>query len=137
LVVQQFVTSKGESQPFPPFIILECDVLVQIIEKMKDAGSAEFIELKVYRSSADPNLIVGIWQHSESVPIEPKGAIRISQNAPGGAIEVEFKRAVDCACRCGVPFVWINDTNALFPAGKRPEFRIVPLGSAQCGETAT
>jgi hypothetical protein len=100
--------------------------LVQIIESTQDAGSGQFVELRVYRSSVDHNKIVGVWQHSQSVPIAPKGAMAIAQNVPGGAIDMEFARLVDHAHRCGVPFVWVNDPDALFPPNERPEWRITP-----------
>jgi hypothetical protein len=94
--------------------------LFQIIESAQHAGSGQFIELGVYRSSVDHNKIVGVWQHSRSLPIAPKGAIAIAQNVLGGGIDMEFARVVDHAHRCGVPFVWVNDPDALFPASSAP-----------------
>jgi hypothetical protein len=100
--------------------------VVQIIEAKEDAGAQPYIELRVYRSPMDPNRVLGEWQYAESVPIQPKGAIAISQSKLGTPIVIEFQRVVSEAHRCNVPFVWVNDPEGLFPPPDRPTFQVVP-----------
>ena len=45
-------------------------------------------------------------------------------NEPGGywgsdAVALEFRHAVDCADQHGIPFVWVNDPDELFPYYER------------------
>ena len=40
--------------------------MVQVIDRMEDAGGAECIKFRVYRSPRDPNRILANWQHGVS-----------------------------------------------------------------------
>jgi hypothetical protein len=42
------------------------------------------------------------------------------QNVLETPAEVEFLRVVAYADAAGVPFIWVNDLNGLFPPSKRP-----------------
>ena len=37
-------------------------LVVAVIEEKEGAGAAQYIEFKVYRSSTDPDLILGSWR---------------------------------------------------------------------------
>jgi hypothetical protein len=98
--------------------------VIQVIERKEDAGTDPCIELSVYRSPANPDRILGQWQHSESMQGGDKGLIAINQSQLGTPIEIEFQRALDCGHRCGVPFLWVNDPQGLYPPSERPLFGI-------------
>ena len=87
--------------------------MVAVIEGKEEAGDARYIELKVYRSEADPNLIVGSWRfaHGESTLVD--------QSRPNTPVGTEVRHALDCADQHGIPFVWVNDPDELFPPWKR------------------
>jgi hypothetical protein len=87
--------------------------VVAVIEGREEAGSARFIEFTVHRSPADPNRIVASWRlaHGESSLID--------QSRTDAPIELEFRQAVDCADQHGIPFVWVNDPEGLFPPWQR------------------
>ncbi|MBV8738393.1 MAG: hypothetical protein JO007_14270 [Alphaproteobacteria bacterium] len=82
--------------------------MVAVIDELTEAGAAPYIEFKVHRSPDDPDLVLGSWRfaHGERV---------IDQNKPGTSITMEFRFAVDCADQHGIPFVWVNDPEELFP----------------------
>jgi hypothetical protein len=44
----------------------------------------------------------------------------IDQSKLGNTIEADFRFAVDCADQHGIPFVWVNDPDELFPPWIRP-----------------
>ena len=83
--------------------------MVAVIEEQESAGGAQYIEFKVYRSPADPNSILGSWRfvHGSSTLID--------QSRPGAPIGLEFRQVLDCADQNGIPFVWVNDPEELFP----------------------
>jgi hypothetical protein len=85
---------------------------VQVIDRLEGAGVIRF---RVHRSSRDPNLILGSWQHA----VDENGMASIGQNQLGGSVEVEYQRVRHEAAECGVPFVWVDDPNGLFPLAKR------------------
>ncbi len=85
--------------------------MVVVIEERESAGAARYIEFKVYRSPADPNRILGSWRFATG---EPSGIV-IDQSRPETTVEVEFRHVVDCADQHGIPFVWVNDPDELFP----------------------
>lgn len=87
--------------------------MVAVIEGQEEAGGAHFIEFRVQRSSADPNRIVGSWRlaHGELSLID--------QSRTDAPIGLEFRQAVDCADQHGIPFVWVNDPEGLFPPWDR------------------
>ena len=94
--------------------------MVQVIDTAKDAGDAECIRFKVRRSRRDPNLILGSWQHAVD---EPGRMGSIGQSAPGVlgvSVEIEFQCALSWVAQYGVPFLWVDDPDELFPPDKRP-----------------
>jgi hypothetical protein len=88
--------------------------VVAVIEGKEEAGGAKYIEFKVYRSPTDPDHILGSWRfvHGESTLVD--------QSKPGTSITMEFRHALDCADQHGIPFVWVNDPDELFPPWDRP-----------------
>ena len=85
--------------------------MVAVIEEKNYAGTAQHIEFKVYRSPTDANRIVGSWRFAGPAPAE----IVIDESRLGTPIEIEFGRVLDCADQHGIPFVWVNDPDELFP----------------------
>jgi hypothetical protein len=88
-------------------------VVVAVIEGKEEAGGARYIEFRVYRSPTDPDLALAGWRY-------PETGAATDESKPGNAIEAEFRFAVDCADQHGVPFVWVNDPEELFPPWTRP-----------------
>jgi hypothetical protein len=88
--------------------------VVAVIEGKEEAGGVRYIEFKVYRSSTDLNRILGSWRfaHGESTLID--------QSKLGTSVETEFRCVVDCADQHGIPFVWVDDPDELFPPWTRP-----------------
>ena len=84
--------------------------MVAVIEEKEGAGSAQYIEFKVYRSSSDPDLILGSWRLAAGSPVETV----IAESRPGISVDVEFRYILDCADQHGIPFVWVNDPDELF-----------------------
>ena len=82
----------------------------------KRADCAECFKLRVRRSSRDPNLILGDWQHAA----DEHGMASIGQSQLGGSVDLEYKRAYNEAIEYGVLFLWVDDPNGLFPPAKRP-----------------
>ena len=87
--------------------------MVAVIEGKEEAAGARYIEFKVRPSPNDPSLAVATWRFPES------GAA-IDQSKPGNSIDKEFRLAVDCADQHGIPFVWVDDPDELFPPWIRP-----------------
>ena len=87
--------------------------MVAVIEGKEEAGGARHIEFKVHRSETDPNLILGSWRiaHGNS-PL-------IDQSKPDTPVSLEFRHVLDCADQLGLPFVWVNDPDELFPPWDR------------------
>ena len=83
--------------------------MVAVIEAKEEAGGARYIEFKVHRSSADPRRVLGTWRlaHGESTPVD--------QSRHDAAAADEFRFVLDCADQHGIPFVWVNDPDELFP----------------------
>jgi hypothetical protein len=99
--------------------------MVQVIENKEDAGAEECIEFPVYRSKVNPDLVLGGWQHAESVPNGQRGIIAVASEKLGTPVDLEFQRVITYAHQHGIPFVWVNDPDGLFPASDRPEFQVV------------
>ena len=90
--------------------------MVQIIEDETKAGGVENrIEFGVWRTPTGD--IRGRWQDARE---EPGRLASIIGSEPFTPIEDEFRRVVDWARACGVPFVWVNDPKGLFPPSARP-----------------
>jgi hypothetical protein len=89
--------------------------VVAVIEGKEEAGGARYIEFKVCQSPTDPDRIVGSWRY----PASAAGGIVIGENRLDTTIETEFRQVVDCADQQGIPFVWVNDPDELFPPYKR------------------
>jgi hypothetical protein len=87
--------------------------VVAVIEGKEEAAGARYIEFKVYRSPTEPDRALGSWRFPES------GSV-IDQSKLGNTIEADFRFAVDCADQHGIPFVWVNDPDELFPPWTRP-----------------
>ena len=68
---------------------------------------------------------LGSWQHAGE-PAGPKGPAPIDGNLLGTPVEIEFERVVKIAHQDGVPFVWVDDPNGLFPPSARPSFSCAP-----------
>ncbi len=83
--------------------------MVAVIEGKEEAGGARYIEFKVCRSPTDPNRILGSWRfvHGELTLVDQS-----KLDAPAG---MEFRHVLDCADQHGIPFVWVNDPDELFP----------------------
>ena len=88
--------------------------MVQVINKLEDAAGAEYIQSRVYRSS---NNLRGGSQHAVD---EPGRMASIGQTQLGTPVELEFRRAFNEAVQYGVPFLWVDDPDGLFPPAKRP-----------------
>jgi hypothetical protein len=87
--------------------------VVAVIEGKEEAFGARYIEFKVHRSETDPSLILGSWRlaHGSSTLID--------QSKPDSPVATEFRLVVDCADQHGIPFVWVNDPDELFPPWER------------------
>jgi hypothetical protein len=88
--------------------------LVAIIEGKEEADGTRYIEFTVHRSETDPSLILGSWRfaHGESGLID--------QSKLDSPVRTEFRHVLDCADQHGIPFVWVNDPDELFPPWERP-----------------
>lgn len=86
--------------------------MVAVIEGKEEAGGAQYIEFTVHRSPDDPNRVLGSWRFAH-------GDRTIDHSKPGTLIVMEFHFAVDCADQHGIPFVWVNDPEELFPPWER------------------
>ena len=87
--------------------------MVAIIDERDEAGGSRHIEFEVSRSPTDPDRAVASWRF-------PDDGTAIGQSRPGITIEADFRFAVDCADQNGIPFVWVNDPEQLFPPWIRP-----------------
>ena len=96
-----------------------------IIENEQAAGGAKCIRFHVYPSPRRPGVILGSWQHAGE-PVGPKGPAPIDHSQLGTSVDIEFQRAVTVAHQGGVPFVWVDDPNGLFPPSARPSFSCAP-----------
>jgi len=88
-------------------------VVAIIDDKGEAAAGARYIEFKVHQSPANPDRAVASWRF-------PDSGMAIEQSEPGNSLEMEFRLAVDCADQHGIPFVWVNDPDQLFPPWIRP-----------------
>jgi hypothetical protein len=86
-------------------------MMVAVIEAEEEAGGARCLEFKVQRSPTDPGRVLGCWRlaHGELV----------DRNRDEAAAAAEFRLALDCADENGIPFVWVNDPESLFPPWER------------------
>jgi hypothetical protein len=89
--------------------------VVAVIEEVEYAGTAQYIEFKVCPSPTDPDVILGSWRFTSG---GPNGTV-IDENKPGATAGTEFRHVVDCADLHGIPFVWVNDPEELFPPYSR------------------
>jgi len=94
--------------------------MVQVIEKMEDAGGAEFIKFRVYRSPRDPNRVLASWLHA----VDEHGMGSIGQSQLGTLVDIEYQRVLYEAAQYGVPFVWVDDPEGLFRPAKRPHVAV-------------
>jgi hypothetical protein len=86
--------------------------VVAVIDERDECGDARCIEFRVHRSSTDPALVLGSWRF-------PSTGSAVDQSRLGTSVTMEFRCAVDCADQHGIPFVWVNDPDGLFPPWAR------------------
>lgn len=86
--------------------------MVLVIDEKTEAGTAPYIEFTVHRSPDNPDLVLGSWRFAHGDRV-------IDQSKPGTPLAMEFRFAVDCADQHGIPFVWVNDPEELFPPWER------------------
>jgi hypothetical protein len=91
--------------------------MVQVIDRMEDAGAAECIKFRVYRSPVNPERILASWQHAD-------GMASIATSKLGVSVEIEFQRAFNEAAQYGVPFLLVDDPKGLFPPAERPQIPV-------------
>ena len=91
--------------------------MVAVIEGKEEAGGARFIEFRVSPSPDDPNRPVASWRF-------PDRGVAIAESKSSNTIEMELRFAVDCADQHGIPFVWVNDPEELFPPWTRPRISL-------------
>ncbi len=85
--------------------------MVAVIEDESEAGSSRYLEFRVCRSPTDPDRILGIWRLGGGGQVDKT----IDENRPDSPVRVEFRYVVDSADQHGIPFVWVNDPDELFP----------------------
>jgi len=87
--------------------------VVAVIESKEEAGGARYLEFAVHRSPTDPERVLGGWRlvHGDSTLVD--------QSRCDAAVLTEFRLALDCADQNGIPFVWVNDPDELFPPWAR------------------
>ncbi|MGH7045434.1 MAG: hypothetical protein ACREE2_03480 [Stellaceae bacterium] len=83
--------------------------MAAVIEGREEAGGAILIEFEVSRSPTDPNRIVGRWRFAHG------RSSLVDESRPDTGVLAEFRHAVECADQNGIPFVWVNDPDELFP----------------------
>jgi hypothetical protein len=91
--------------------------MVQVIERLEEAGGADYIKFRVYRSHRG---IRANWQCGQS----EHGMGSIGTSLLGLDVETDFKRAYNDAVQYGVPFLWVDDPEGLFPPAKRPQIPV-------------
>jgi hypothetical protein len=87
--------------------------MVAVIEAEEEAGGARYLEFKVQRSASDPARVLGCWRLAHG------GSSLVDESRAEGAAADEFRLALDCADQNGIPFVWVNDPDSLFPPWER------------------
>jgi hypothetical protein len=90
--------------------------MVAVIEDKAEAGGALLIEFRVHRSEAAPERIAGSWR------LAGADGAAIDESRPDSPIAIELRLALDCADQHGIPFVWVNDPDELFPYYERLQF---------------
>jgi hypothetical protein len=98
--------------------------MVQVIERLEDAGGAESkcIRFRVYRSPREHNRVLANWQNG----VSEHGMASIGTSQLGVPVEIEFQRAFNEAAQYGVPFLWVDDPEGLFPPAQRPPIPVQP-----------
>ncbi len=91
--------------------------MVQVIDRIEDADGAEYIKFRVYRSPVNLERILASWQHAVD---EVNRMASIGTSQLGVPVAIEFQRAFNEAAQYGVPFLWVDDPEGLFPPAKRP-----------------
>jgi hypothetical protein len=87
--------------------------VVAVIEAKEEAGGARYIEFKVHCSPADPGRVLRTWRLAHG------GSTLVDQSRHDATAADEFRLVLDCADQHGIPFVWVNDPDDLFPPGER------------------
>jgi hypothetical protein len=87
--------------------------VVAVIEEREDARGASCIEFKVERSPTEPGRVLGRWRlvHGTSNLVD--------EGRDDATAASEFRLALDCADQHGIPYVWVNDPDGLFPPWER------------------
>jgi hypothetical protein len=86
--------------------------VVAVIDDRSEAGGGRYIEFRVHRSADDPARIVASWSLGQADKL-------IDGDRPGTTVLMELRFAVDCADQHGIPFVWVDDPEVLFPPWER------------------
>ena len=91
--------------------------MVSIIERRQEAGEAPFVEFRVH---TDPEGAPGLatWEYREHAG--PRAALQAPECEVGSPVDEVFRDAIRYAVEHGIPFVWVNDPQRLFPPDKRP-----------------
>jgi hypothetical protein len=86
--------------------------VVAVIDDKSEAGGGRYIEFRVQRSADDPLRIVASWSLRQADKV-------IDGSRQGTTALAELRFAVDCADQHGIPFVWVDDPEELFPPWER------------------
>jgi hypothetical protein len=115
---QRLAASRRQPVTFGRHVVLLSNVqetpMVAVIEGKEEAFGARYIEFRVHRCPTDPDRILGSWRlvHGDSTLVD--------ESRPDAPIAIEFRQVLDCADQYGIPFVWVNDPEELFPPWERP-----------------
>jgi hypothetical protein len=86
--------------------------VVAVIDDKSEAGGGRYLEFRVQRSAEDPERVVACWSLRQADRT-------IDGSKPGTTAAIELRFAVDCADQHGIPFVWVDDPDELFPPWER------------------
>ena len=89
--------------------------MVQVIDRLEDAGGAEYIQFRPYRSLRDPNRILANWQHG----VSQQDMASLGTSVLGAAVKDEYKRAYNEATQFGLPFLSVDGSRGAVSA-RRP-----------------
>ena len=88
--------------------------MVSIIERRDEAGEAPYVE---FRIGPGADGMLGSWEYAERAGAR---AALMDWDHDTGPVDEAFRDAVRFAVEHGIPFVWVNDPQGLFPPGRRP-----------------
>ncbi len=91
--------------------------MVAIIERRDEAGEAPYVEFRPHGQPSGAAGALGSWEYAERAGAR---AALMDWDHDTGPVDEAFRDAVRFAVEHGIPFVWVNDPQGLFPPGKRP-----------------